>query len=241
MNTEDSTAPQAPRLAGLRSRWLCAATAGLHGDPGVAGAALVGSLGAGRADDWSDLDLLVFVDDTRLDEYAMPGRLPSGPGVLTAAFDARHNGPRGTRALGLTYLVDGLPLQVDWYIHPISRGGWPADSVLVLDRRGFVRLPATFAELLSAGEREPPTPKEPVERRLGRLAMVPIAGKRIARRSPDTGRMFAILGCPYAPDASWRHHLAALRELLDGFAALGRPDDVAAGHAYLDLVEQTLD
>jgi hypothetical protein len=241
MDTENSTVPPAPHLADIRSRWLSAATAGLHDDPGVAGAALVGSLGAGRADDWSDIDLLVFVDDTHLDDYAMPGRLPSGPGVLTAAFDGRHNGPRGTRALGLGYVVDGLLLQVDWYIHPISRAGWPADSVLILDRQGFERLPATFSELLSAGEREPPTPKDPIEHQMGRLAMFPVAGKRIARRSPDTARIFRILECPYAPGASWQHHLATLRALLDSFAALGRPDEVAAGHAYLDLVEETLD
>ncbi|WP_127940799.1 nucleotidyltransferase domain-containing protein [Nonomuraea polychroma] len=74
---------------------------------------MVGSLGAGRADDWSDIDLLVVVDDAHLDDYAVPDRLPSGLGTLTAAFDARHNGPRGTRAVSGQHLVDGLPLCVD--------------------------------------------------------------------------------------------------------------------------------
>lgn len=241
MYTASSKAPPAPRLADIRSRWLSAATAGLHDDPGVAGAALVGSLGAGRADDWSDIDLLVFVNDAHLDDYAVPGRLPFGPGTLMAAFDARHNGPRGTRALGLHYVVDGLPLCVDCHIHPISRVGWPADSAVILDRQGFDRLPATFSELLSAGEHELPTPKRAIEHQTARLVMVPIAGKQIARRSPETARMIKFLGGPYAPDASRQHHLATLRELLDGFAALGLPDSVAAGHAYLDLVKKTLD
>ncbi|MFG6201394.1 hypothetical protein [Nonomuraea sp. JJY05] len=71
--------------------------------------------------------------------------------------------------------------------------------------------------------------------------MVPIAGKQIARRSPETARMIEFLGGPCAPDASWKYHLAMLRRLLDGFAALGLPDSVAAGHAYLDLVTETLD
>lgn len=241
MGTENSKAPPAPRLADIRSRWLSAATAGLQDDPGVAGAALVGSLGAGRADDWSDVDLLVFVDDAHLDDYAAPGCQPSGPGVLTAAFDARHNGPRGTRALDLSYILDGLPLWVDWHIHPISQAGWPIDAAAILDRKGFNRLPATFSELLSAGEHEPPTPKELIEHQMARLAMVPIAGKRIARRSPDTAQMFKTLGCAYEPCASWQHRLATLRELLDGFTALGLPDSVSAGHAYLDFVEETLD
>jgi predicted nucleotidyltransferase len=241
MSTEGSKAPPASRLADIRSRWLSAATAALQGDPGVAGAALVGSFGAGRADDWSDIDLLVFVDDAQLDDYAAPGRLRSGPGTLGAAFDARHNGPRGTRALGLHYVIDGLPLWVDWHIHPISRAGWPADSAVILDRQGFDRLPATFSELLSTGECEPPTLKRPIEHQMARLAMIPIAGKQIARRSPEASRMIEFLGGPYAPDASWHDHLATLRELLAGCAALGLPDSVAAGHAYLDLVRETLD
>ena len=40
--------PPAPRLARIRSRWLSAATASL------------------RADDWSDIDLLIVVDDSCL-------------------------------------------------------------------------------------------------------------------------------------------------------------------------------
>ncbi|HUR05686.1 MAG TPA: hypothetical protein VM347_24295 [Nonomuraea sp.] len=75
---------------------------------------------------------------------------------------------------------------------------------------------------------------------MARLAMVPIAGKQVARRSPETARMIKFLDGPYAPNASWQHHLATLRELLDGFAALGTPESVAAAHAYLNLVEQTL-
>ncbi|MEV0237685.1 hypothetical protein [Nonomuraea sp. NPDC050786] len=171
----------------------------------------------------------------------MPGRLPSGSGTLTAAFDARHNGPRGTRAVSGQHLVDGLPLWVDWHIHPVSQAGWAADSAVIFDRRGFDRLPATFSALLSTGESEPPTLKQPIDHQIARLVMVPIAGKRIARRSPETARMIEFLGGPYAPDASWQHHLATLRRLLDGFAALGLPDSVAAGHAYLDLVAETLD
>ncbi|MFI7708485.1 hypothetical protein [Nonomuraea sp. NPDC049480] len=53
--------------------------------------------------------------------------------------------------------------------------------------------------------------------------------------------MIKFLGGPYSPDASWQHHLATLRELLDGFTALGLPYSVSAGHAYLDLVKETID
>ncbi|MGP3959444.1 nucleotidyltransferase domain-containing protein [Nonomuraea sp. 3N208] len=236
----DNHGPPAPRLAGIRSRWLSATTAALHGDPVVAGAALVGSLGAGQADDWSDIDLLIVVDDVSIDDYAAPGRLPCGTGKPAVAFDARHNGPRGTRAVSGQYLVDGLPLWVDWHIHRLSQANWPADSTVIFDRRGLGRDSATFSELLNAGEHEQATAKGPADHRALQLALVPIAGKRIARRSPETAPMIAFIGGPYVPGAPWKDHLATLRQLLGGFAALRLPGSVAAGHAYLDLVEETL-
>jgi hypothetical protein len=73
--TARSAGPPPPRLASIRSRWLTAATASLRADPAVLGSALVGSLGAGHADDWSDIDLLIVVDDECLAEHAAPGRL----------------------------------------------------------------------------------------------------------------------------------------------------------------------
>src|SRR5262245_4945050 len=93
----ESAGPPAPRLASIRSRWLAAATASIRADPAVLGAALVGSLGAGRADDWSDVDLLIVVDDASLDEHAAPASLAGVPGTLAFASDARHNAPRGAR------------------------------------------------------------------------------------------------------------------------------------------------
>ncbi|MBN6056643.1 hypothetical protein JYK22_32245, partial [Nonomuraea sp. RK-328] len=152
---------------------------------------LVGSLGAGRGDDWSDIDLLVVVEDACLDDFAVPGRLPSGPGKLAVAFDVRHNGPRGTRAVSGQYLVDELPLWVDWYIYPVSQASWVADSTVIFDRRGFGRLATTFSEHLKAGEHEQATPKGPADHRALQLALVPLAGKRIARCSPTRRRSVA--------------------------------------------------
>lgn len=232
--------PPAPRLVGIRDSWLKDVTAALEGDQLVAGAALVGSLGTGRADDWSDIDLLVVVEDTQLDDYAAPGRLPNGPGRLAFAIDARHNGPRGTRAVSAQYVVDGLPLWVDWHIHPISLANWPSDSKVIFDRRDIGRTSATFSEYLNRGQHESATPKSPTEQHAMRLALVPIAGKQLARRSPETAGTIEFLGGPHAADADWKDQLAALRQLLDQFATLGLPDSFSAGQAYVDLLEKTL-
>jgi hypothetical protein len=234
-----SSGPPAPRLAGIRSRWLAAVTASLDIDPAVAGLGLAGSLGAGRADDWSDVDLILVVDDARLDEYARPERLPAGPGTLIIAFDSRHNGLRGTRVVSAQYLIDGLPLWADWYIYPRSLAAWPADSTPVLDRPGIPRLTATFTEHLAA-EHEPPAPRSPAERRTLQLALVPIAGKMIARRSPKTIQMIEILGGSSTPGATWADHLATLRQLLRDLTPAGPPPSATAARTYLTLVEAAL-
>ncbi|WP_328989006.1 nucleotidyltransferase domain-containing protein [Kribbella sp. NBC_01245] len=235
-----SSGPPAPRLAGIRARWLSAATAALHDDPLVVGAALVGSLGTGRADDWSDVDLLIVVEDAHLNDYAIPGRLPNGPGRPAFAIDARHNGPRGTRAVSAQYVVEGLPLWVDWHIHPVSLASWPSDSNVIFDRRDISRISVTFSEYVNSGQHESATPKSADDQQAMRLALVPIAGKQLARRSPETARTIEFLGGTYAQDGDWKDHLAALRQLLDRFATLGLTDSHSAGQAYIEFLEKTL-
>lgn len=240
--TARSAGPPAPRLASIRSRWLAAATASLHADPAVLGTALIGSLGAGHGDDWSDIDLLIVVDDVDVDEHAAPGHLAGVPGMLAFASDARHNAPRGARVASEQYIIDGLPLWVDRYVYPAARAAWPADSTVLLDRRGISRLALTFREHMNAVDHEDPAPRNPGEWRALRAALIPIAGKYIARRSPETPRAIALVGGPRMPDGTWEDHLAALRQLLDGHAAAGtgKPESVAAMRAYLDIVAATL-
>ncbi|WP_329004905.1 hypothetical protein OHA18_16115 [Kribbella sp. NBC_00709] len=172
------------------------------------------------------------VADERLDEDAVPGRLPGGPGRIAFEIDARHNGPLGTRAASAQYVVDGLPLWVDWHIHPVSLAHWPSDSTVVFDRHGITRTPATLSEYLNRGEHEPASPNTLDDHEAMRLALVPIAGKQLARRSPEAARTIEFLGGRADGD-----HLASLRELLNQFEHLGRSDSFAAGHAYVDLLE----
>lgn len=235
-----SSGPPASRLAEIRSRWLSAATVTLQADQAVSGAALVGSLGDGRADDWSDVDLLIVVQDAHLEDFASPARLPNGSGLPVFAIDARHNGPRGTRAVSVQYVVDRLPLWVDWHVHPVSLASWPSNSTVLFDRSGIPATHAAFSEYLNRGEHEPATPKSSAEAQAIRLALVPAAGKQLARRSPEAARIIEFLGGPYEPAATHQSQLAALYQLLEGFAPLGRPDSLAAAHAYLELLEESL-
>ena len=115
----------------------------------------------------------------------------------------------------------------------------PGPNVSPRDRTGITRLTATFTEHLAA-EHEPPVPRSPAERRALQLALVPIAGKLIARRSPKTVRMIEILGGSSTPGATWTDHLATLRQRLRDLTSAGSPASAAAARAYLTLVEAAL-
>jgi hypothetical protein len=235
-----STAPPAPHLARIRSGWLSAAVANLRADPAVAGVGLIGSLGAGRADDWSDIDMVIVVDDPLVDRYAAPDLFPADLGKLAFASDSRHNAPRGARACGAQYIIDGLPLWVDRYAYPLSWAAWPADSAVMFDRHGIDRLALTYAQFQESVEHEQAVPKTHDEVRTWQLALIPIAGKDIARRSPRIAQMIKLVGGPDVADATWEQYLAALRERVDGHDLPAAPDSIAATHAYLDIVAATL-
>jgi hypothetical protein len=179
---------------------------------------------------WSDVDLLVVVEDSRLEECA--AALPGSP---VFAIDARHNGPRGTRAVSAQYVVNGLPLWVDWHVHPVSRASWPSDSAVLFERRAIGPTSATFTTYLNQGEREPATAKSAADEQAMRLALVPIAAKQVARRSPEAIHTITFLGGPPVPASDHRAQVAALHQLLDKLE--GHPESLTAAHAYLDLLE----
>jgi hypothetical protein len=231
--------PAAPRLRALRDAWLGKALDWLQRNHGVAGAALVGSLGRGDFDDWSDVDLLIAVPDEAADEYADMTRLP-GAECLCLSFDARQNSPRGTGAVSGQYIIEGLPLWADLYVYPVSRAGWATDAHVIFDRRGLPSLERTFAAHLAAREPQPAVPKPANDHRLLQIALIPVAGKHIARRSPGTARMIEFLGGPYLPGAEPREHLDAVRQLLARHRDDGPAESLLAASAYLGIIESTL-
>jgi predicted nucleotidyltransferase len=124
--------PAAPRLRAIREAWLGRAVERLEADPAISAAGFVGSLGRGDADDWSDIDLLIVVPDDQVDHYADATHQPESD-LVTWSIDARHNAPRGAGAIGVRYVIDGLPLPVDWYIYPRSQAAWVADAKVIFD------------------------------------------------------------------------------------------------------------
>jgi len=232
-------APAAPRLRAIREAWLRPVLEQLQADPDITAAGFVGSIGRGDADDWSDVDLVIVVPDDQVGRYADAARLP-GPERVVLSFDARHNAPRGAGSVGVHYVIDGLPFNADWYVYPDSQGAWVADAKVVFDRHGLRQLSDTFDEHLAKREVQTPAPRPANAHRLLQMALIPVAAKRIARRSPDAGRMVEFVGGPHAPDAAPAGHLEMLRGLLGQYCGVAPAESLSATSRYLDLVADVL-
>lgn len=227
-------------LGELRDRLLDQVLGLLKSDPVVGGVALIGSLGRGEADNWSDIDLLILMGDQALAQFAdEPAARPWAQADLLS--DGRHNSPAGAVSVGTTRLRSGLPFWVDLHVHPEARTRWPADGRIVFERRPIETGTASFDQLNASGSRQPATAKTADEVRRIRLSYVPIAGKYIGRRSPRAGQMIRFLG--EMPDFSACDPSAQLLALRSIAGNLSDPSWTWLSDAvtsYLDLVEASL-
>jgi hypothetical protein len=227
-------------LGGLRDSLLDQVLGLLEADPAVKGVALVGSLGRGEADNWSDIDPLVlmgdrdiarFVDDPAASLWARADLLSDG----------RHNSPAGATSVGATHIRSGLLVWVDLHVHPVTRTRWPTDSQIAFERRPVGLGAKSFDELNASGPRQLATAKTADEIRKIHLSYVPIVGKYIGRRSPRAIQMIRFLG--QVPDFADEHPVAQLRAIRVIAGDLSDPSWAwlsDAVTAYLDLVEATL-
>lgn len=151
--------------ASARDSWLSRALVVLETAPHVTSVELVGSLGRGDGDDWSDVDLLVFVDgDVRT---ALDPLLPQ-LGEMAFFLDAPHNTRADGYSFGATFIVDGLPIGTDWYVWPSAlHGGGSFDALNGAGPRGV--MPPITDERLQAFE----------------IAMTIVEAKRLARGRTD--------------------------------------------------------
>jgi hypothetical protein len=227
-------------LARLRDRLLDQVLGLLEADPAVAGVALVGSLGRGEQDNWSDIDLFILASDQFIGQFMNePAASPWARADLLS--DGRHNSPAGATSLGTTHLRSGLPLWVDLHVHPADRTPWPADGRVLFERRPVKTGTLPFGEYNASGPRQPATAKTADEVRRIHLGYVPTAGKYVGRRSPRACEMIRFLGqrrdfTDHDPAAQ----LLALRGIAKDISSPspGQLGDAVA--SYLDLVEATI-
>jgi len=224
-------------LGELRDRLLDQVLGLLKADNAVGGVALIGSLGRGEADNWSDIDLLILMGDQALAQFAdEPAARPWAQADLLS--DGRHNSPAGAVSLGATCIRSGLPLRVDLHVHPEARTRWPADGRIVFERRPVEMGTVSFDELNASGSRQPATAKSADEIRRSHLSYVPVAGKYIGRRSPRARQMIRFLGRrPDFDEAAPAAQLLALRSIAGNLSDPSWTWLSDAVTAYLDLVE----
>ena len=195
-------------LAGGRDRWLIQTVSAVQAH----GVWLVGSLGSGTGDEWSDLDIIVVGGEFLLDEALLTLEMPG-------------NGPLGGAYTGAMYDIDGLPLWVDWY-------RWPSGTPIPREARllagtgpvGNLDLSATL-ELVG---REPPGPAPDPE--VFALAMLPLAAKQLARGDLEKATaMAAMVDAPSDMPVG-----AALSAVLDRIG--GHETATATVRRYLEIV-----
>jgi hypothetical protein len=173
-----------------RTDWLNRTVSTLQ----AGGVWLVGSLATGIGDEWSDLDLIVVDGQPMLDGSLLTIEMPA-------------NGPADGGYLGAMYDVAGLPLWVDWYLWP-SHAAIPREGRLLAGSGtpGTLDLNATLDQL---GRGEPGTPPDPAT---FALAMLPLAGKHVARGNHETAAAIAtMLGAQAGTNVA-----AALTAVLSG-------------------------
>ena len=226
-------------LARLRDRLLDEALGLLEADPAVDGVALVGSLGRGEEDNWSDIDLLILASDQFVRRFMNePAATPWARADLLS--DGRHNSPAGATSLGTTHIRSGLPLWVDLHVHPADRTPWPADSRVVFERRPVGTGTLPFDEFNASGPRQPASAKTADEIRQIHLGYVPIGGKYVGRRSPRAGEMIRFLGKRDFNDQDPAAQIRALRGIAEDLSSPSRGQLGDAVACYLDLVDATV-
>ena len=226
-----------PLLARLRDRLLDQVLGLLEADLAVAGVALVGSLGRGEEDNWSDIDLFILASDQFIGQFMdEPAASPWARADLLS--DGRHNSPAGATSLGTTHIRSGLPLWVDLHVHPADRTTWPADGHVVFERRPVKTGTLSFGEYNASGPRQPATAKTADQVRQIHLGYVPTGGKYVGRRSPRAVEMIRFLGQRRDfndPDPAAQ--ILALRGIAEDLSSPSRGQLSDAVAAYLDLVE----
>lgn len=140
------------RQAAHRDAWLRDLAQSLAKDERFMAAWLVGSFGNGSADELSDIDIVVVIDDSHADavlEHAVQEIARFGETVWLQELPG--NAPGGGAYASAGFKSMPLPIAVDWYWQPLGQALYPSDAHLLFDKAGVRPSdpPASFAEQMS--------------------------------------------------------------------------------------------
>ncbi|WP_433315655.1 nucleotidyltransferase domain-containing protein [Micromonospora sp. CA-269861] len=220
-----------------RTAWLAATVDVLHQRKSVGAAWLVGSVGRGSADPYSDVDLVVAVDDTTpqsvLDDPVAGLHLP---GRLLFTRGKPCNAPAGGGYVTVCVELAALPILIDLYLWPVTTAAIPSDGRLLLYRESPpLRTGLAFMPLLDQ-HRTPDSTGADANHPASILLLVQLAAKYLARG--DGQRHVAItrhLGFPSGVEIVTLRQI--LDERVDQTAAEVMRAAINAAHRLLDLVD----
>jgi hypothetical protein len=202
----------------------------------VAGAWLVGSLGRGEGDCYSDIDLVVAIDPTTPPSVlADPVAALHLPGTVLFTRPKPRNAPAGGAYLAICIELAGLPVLVDLYLWPTTTAAVPADARILYAHTEPPRSDLAFMPLLERHRTADNTGADP-HHPASTLLLVQLAAKYHLRHD-DRRRQRIHQQLQIRPDAS----PATLRGVIDQRVDLtGRPQfsaAVAAARRLLDLAD----
>ncbi|MGH2562494.1 MAG: aminoglycoside 6-adenylyltransferase [Thermomicrobiales bacterium] len=143
--------PSLQRYAHERDALLARIVQALEGDARVRAAWLSGSFGRGEADEWSDFDLHIAVQDEHFSAFLeeRPTLYPRvGAPVLVQPEKIPSNSMPGGHFQLVLYTG---PVEVDWNIGPTSQARRPAATTLLFER---VAIPILTPPPLTPSERQ---------------------------------------------------------------------------------------
>jgi hypothetical protein len=226
--------------ATARDEWLNTVGVTLSGEDACKAGLVIGSVGRGTEDGWSDLDLVLFAESSTLIAHLPEWTTRFGRALLVHEAPL-WNAPMGGRQVNVWYHIGTkLPLLVDWRVWPLTLAAQPHDTALWFNRadQPLPQLATSFDAYSSSVPRADVASLQPTPEELRRyhFRMVPIAAKYIARRDADRTRLaFAQIGLPFSSDDP-HDQVAQLQELFDNVSVGESPDAITAMRRMLRYV-----
>jgi hypothetical protein len=212
----------------------------LSGEDACRAGLVIGSIGRGTQDEWSDLDLLLFVESSSLIDD-LPEWTTRFGRVLRVGQAPPRNAPVGGRQVSVWYDIGTvMPLVVDWNVWPLRFAAQPHNTRLWFNRAGQP-LPDPgrgFDAYASSLPRVDDAAWQPSSEEVRRFhfSMVPIAAKYIARRDTDRTKLaFSLVGLPMSLDDP-RGQLAELGGLSEKVSVGESQDAITAVRTMLRVV-----
>ena len=228
------------QLVEARGAWLDTVTGILARYPWVGGAWLVGSLGRGDGDAYSDVDLVVTVDDTApAGVFTDPAAEFDLPGVVLYRRPKPRNAPAGGSYLAIGVELAGLPLLVDVFVWPAATAAVPTGARVLFERGELPRSKLSFVPLLDAHRTSDTRGSDPQDPATV-LMLVQLAAKYLVRGNAP--KLEGI--CQQLAISAERCDTAQLRQVLDQrIDTVARPQigkAVRAVRRLLDVVDQSV-